>query len=60
MKKKRFLWTMAPAQAAENHGDKCNIYINIYINSNLNPLTKLLAAAEAVSLKISYHKVSLK
>ena len=44
--KKWFLWTMAAAQAAENHGDKWGLTLrDIYINSNLNPLTKFTSSS---------------
>ena len=64
-RKKWFLWTIAAAQAAENHGDEwdltwyfvCSIYTSIptWIHSQNS-----LAAAEAQSLKISSHGTSLK
>ena len=62
-RKKWFLWTMAAAQAAENHGDewgltwylRWGIYTSIptWIHSQNS-----LAAAEAVSLKISFYGTS--
>ena len=64
-RKKWFLWTMAAAQAAENHGDewgltwyfRWGIYTSIptWTHSQNSP-----AAAEALSLKISSHGTSLK
>ena len=47
--KKWFLWTMAAAQAAENHGDEWCLtwYLtmrDIYINSNLNSLSKFTSS----------------
>ena len=63
--KKWFLWTMAAAQAAENHGDEWGliwyfwwgIYTSIptWVHSQNS-----LAAVEALSLKISTHGTSLK
>ena len=64
-KRKWFLWTMAATQAAENHEDEWGltwwlwwgIYTSIptWIYSQSS-----LSAAEAVSLKISFHGTSLK
>ena len=64
-RKKWFLWTMAAAQAAENHGDDwgstwyflCGIYTSIPTWTHSQ---NSLAAAEAPSLKISSHGTSLK
>ena len=54
-KKKRFLWAMAAAQAAENHGDEWGLtwYLQwgIYINSNLNPLTKITSSSRSTKFK---------
>ena len=47
--KKWFLWTVATTQAAENHGDDLGLtwypYSEGYINSNLNPLTKVTSSS---------------
>ena len=56
--KKWFLWAMATTQAVENHGERLELIfsikdIYIYICSNLDLLTKSVAAAETPSLKIS-------
>ena len=52
-RKKWFLWTMKPAQAAENHGDQWGL--TWYFLSGLYTST-----AEALSLKISSHRTALK
>ena len=47
---------MATTQAVENHGERLELIFSIkdvYISSNLDPLTKSVAAAETPSLKIS-------
>ena len=64
-RKKWFLWTMAAAQAAENHEDEwglawyflCGIYTSIPTWTHSQ---NSLAAAEAPSLKISSHGTSPK
>ena len=64
-RKKWFLWTLAVAQAAENHGDEwgltwyflCGIYTSIPTWTHSQ---NSLAAAEALSLKISSHGTFLK
>ena len=63
--KKWFLWTMAAAQAAENHGDEWSLtwYFLWGIYASIPTWThsqNSLAAAEAPSLKISSHGTSLK
>ena len=63
--KKWFLWTMAAAQAAENHGDEWGLtwYFLWGIYTSIPTWThsqNSLAAAEAPSLKISSHETSLK
>ena len=54
-RKKWFLWAMAAAQAAENHGDEWGLtwYLRwgIYINSNLNPLTKITSSSRSTKFK---------
>ena len=65
--KKWFLWTMAAAQVAKNHGDEWGLTwylqwgihtsIPTWIHSHNSPAA---AAAEALSLKISSHGTSLK
>ena len=63
--KKWFLWTMAAAQAAENHGDErgstwywwWGIYTSIPTGTHSQ---NSLAAAETLSLKIFFHGTSLK
>ena len=61
-KKKLFLWTMVAAQAAD--GAWCNIYSEGYIPYTSIPtwtyLQNSLAAAEALSLKMSSQGTSLK
>ena len=43
---------MAAAQAAENHGDEwCLTCRNIYISSNLNPLTKFTRSSRNIKFK---------
>ena len=64
-RKKWFLWTMAAAQAAENHGDEWGLtwYFLWGIYTSIPTWThsqNSLAAAEALSLKISYNGTSLK
>ena len=64
-KKKWFLWTMAAAQGAENHGDEWGLtwYFLWEIYTSVPTWThsqNSLAAAEAPSLKISSHGTSLK
>ena len=58
--RKRFLWTMVVAQAAENHGDEwgLNKYFLWKIYTSIPTWTESknsLAAAEALSLKITSH-----
>ena len=62
-RKKWFLWTMAAAQAAENHGDEWGLtwYLRWGIYTSVPTWThgqNSLAAEEALSLKISYHGTS--
>ena len=64
-KKKWFLWTMAAAQGAENHGDEWGLtwYILWGIYTSILTWTHSqdsLAVAEAPSLKVSSHGTSLK
>ena len=64
-RKKWFLWTMAAAQAAENHGDQWGLtwYFRWGIYTLIPTWThsqNSLAAVEAQSLKISSHQTSLK
>ena len=64
-RKKWFLWIMAAAQAAENHGDEWGLtwYLRWGIYTSIPTWThsqNSLAAAEALSLKISSHGTSLK
>ena len=64
-KKKRSLWTMEAAQAAENHRDERGLtwYLRWGIYTSIPTRTQsqnLLAAAEALSLKISSYWTSLK
>ena len=50
-RKKWFLWTMAAAQAAENHGDEAwpNIYIEEYIHQfQPEPLTKFISTGRNI------------
>ena len=59
--KKWFLWTMAAAKAAENHGDEWGLtwHLQWGIYTSIPTLThsqNSLAAAEALSLKISSHE----
>ena len=64
-RKKWFLWSMAAAQEAENHGDEwgltwyflCGIYTSIPTRTHSQ---NSLAAAEAPSLKISSHRTCFK
>ena len=63
--KKWFLWSMTGAQAAENHGDMWGLtwYLWWGVYASIPTWTHLqnsLAAAEALSLKISSHGTSLK
>ena len=56
---------MVAAQAAENHGDEWGLswYLQQGIYTSIPTWThshNLLAAAEALSLKISSHRISLK
>ena len=65
--KEWFLWTMAPAQAVENHGDEWILTwyiwwgictsISTWTHSQNSPAA---AVAEVLSLKISSHETSLK
>ena len=59
--KKWFLWAMAAAKEAENHGNKWGLawYFRWGIYTTI-PTQTSLAAAEALSLKISSHGISLK
>ena len=64
-RKKWFLWTMATAQAAENHEDEwdLNWYFLWKIYASVATWThphNSLTAAEPTSLKISCHETSLK
>ena len=64
-RKKWFLWTMAAAQAAENHGDEWGLtwYLRWGIYTSIPTWTNSqnsLATAEAMSLKISSHGTFLK
>ena len=64
-RKKWFLWTMAAAQASENHEDEWSLtwYLRWGIYTSIPTWThsqNSLAAAEALSLKISSHGTSLK
>ena len=64
-KKKWFLWTMAGAEAAENHGDEqgltCYFLWGMYTSiPTWTHSQNSLAAAQAPSLKISFHGTSLK
>ena len=64
-RKKWFLWTVAAAQTAENHGDEWGStwYFLWGINTSIPTWShsqSSLVAAEASSLKISYHGTSLK
>ena len=63
--KEWFLWTMSIAQAAENHGDEWGLTWYLWWGIRTSILTwthspNSLAAAEALSLKISSHGTSLK
>ena len=63
--KKRFLWAMAAAEAAENHGDEWgfNWYLRWGIYTSIPTWThsqNSLAAVEALSLKIFFHWTPLK
>ena len=63
--KKWFPWTMVAAQAAENHGDEWGLtwYLQWWIYTSIPTWThsqRSLAAAEALSIKISSHETSLK
>ena len=45
---------MVAAQAAENHGKRLELILamrDIYINSNLNPLTKFTSSSRSTELK---------
>ena len=64
-KKKWFLWTISAAQAAQNHKYEWGLtwYLQWGIYTSIRTWTQLqnpLAAAEALSLKISSHGASLK
>ena len=65
-RKKQFLWIMAAAQAAENHGDEWDLtwYLQwgIYTSNpgSTHSQNSLAAAAEALSLKMHSHRTSLK
>ena len=64
-RKKWFLWTIAAAQAAENHEDEWDLtwYFRWGVYTSIPTWThsqNSLAAAEAPSLKISSHGTSLK
>ena len=64
-RKKWFLWTMAAAQAAENHGDEWDLtwYFLWGIYTSIPTWTysqNSLPATEAPSLKISSHETSLR
>ena len=55
-RKKWFLWTIAPAQTAENHGDDVRFDLiltmrDIYINSNLNPVTRFTSNSRSTKFK---------
>ena len=58
-----FLWIMAATQAAKNHGDAWGLTwflrwgIYVYINSNLNPLTKFTSSSRGTEFKdiLPYH-----
>ena len=54
-KKKWFLWPMVAAQGAENNGDEWGLtwYFlwGIYINSNLNQLTKFTSSSRSTKFK---------
>ena len=55
-RKKWFLWTIAPAQTAENHGDDVRFDLiltmrDIYMNSNLNPVTKFTSNSRSTKFK---------
>ena len=62
--KKWFLWSMAAAQAAENHGDEWSLTWNlqwgIYTSIPSWTHSQNSLAAEALSLKISSHGTSIK
>ena len=63
--KKCFLWTMATAEATENHRDDCHLTLyslrGIYTSIPTSTHSQnWLAAAEALSLKISSRGTSLK
>ena len=52
--KKVVLWTIAAAQVAENHGMRIDLVLmmsNIYINSNLNRLTKFTSSSRSTQFK---------
>ena len=64
-RKKGFLWTMAAAQAAENHGDEwgftwCFRWGIYTLTPTWSHSQNSLAAVEALSLKIHSHRTSLK
>ena len=56
-RKKLFLWTMVAARAAEKHGDELGRFDlilkmrDLYINSNLNPLTKFTSSSRSTEFK---------
>ena len=63
--KKWFLCTITAAQAAENHGDEWDVTLYLWwgIYSSIPTWThsqNSLAIAEAPSLKISFHRTSLR
>ena len=62
---KWFQWTLAAAQAAENHRDEWELTLNLWwgIYTSIPTTTEsqnFLAVAEALSLKIYFHGTSLK
>ena len=64
-RKKWSWWTMAAAQAPENHGDEWHLtwYFRWGVHISIPTLThsqNSLATAEALNLKISLHETSLK
>ena len=52
---KLFLWAMTAAQVAENHGDEWGLtwyfWWDIYINTNLNLLTKFTTSSKSTKFK---------
>ena len=61
-RKKWFLWTMAAAQAADNHGDKWGLtwYLRWGIYTSIQTWTHSQNSAEAPSWKISSNGISFK